>query len=317
MKKTGKYNNSTALHVILNPQTASGKGGQTFRRIRPLLEKYLPEYRLHITHQAGDIGKLCAKLSEVSSAEAPADIVIVGGDGSMNEAVNSVTDFNRVRLGIIPAGSGNDLARAILTDRNEENLIRTIAKRQTVRRLDVGVLQCGSKRRLFNISAGIGFDAEICEKANRAGIKVLLNRLGLGKLTYIVTAIRLILLHKTFPCKVTLDGETFVFRKCLFAAGMNTRFEGGGFQFCPEAANTDGTLDFCIADGISTLRFFLLFPTSYFGAHTKARGVTIRKAKKVRIRTKVPLWIHTDGEVPFKSDDVTLSILPKKLQFLM
>ncbi len=317
MKMTDEKQGSPALHVILNPQTASGKGGETFRRIRPLLEKYHPQYRLHITHQAGDIGKLCAKLSAEASGEAPVDIVIVGGDGSMNEAVNSVTDFNRVRFGLIPAGSGNDLARAILPDRNEENLIRSIAKHQTVRRLDLGVLQCGSNRRFFNISAGIGFDAEICEKANRAGIKVLLNRLKLGKLTYIVTAIRLILLHRTFPCKVTLDGETFFFRRCLFAAGMNTRFEGGGFQFCPKAVSTDRVLDFCIADGISTFRFFLLFPKSYFGAHTKARGVTIRRAKKVRIRTKVPLWIHTDGEVSFKSDDVILSILPKKLQLLI
>ena len=98
---------------------------------------------------------------------------------------------------------------------------------------------------------------------------------------------------------------------------MNTDYEGGGFRFCPDAVNTDGKIDLCISDGISSLRFFTLFPLAYNGKHAGKRGISIERASKVRIRTEEPVWIHTDGEVSFKTDDVTISIHPEKLNLLM
>ena len=306
------------FHVIINPETASGRGKLKWRRIRPLFEKYGMEYKLHISEKPGDIGRICNALTTLNALGSCVDIIIIGGDGSMNEAVNAIDDFKSVRLGFIPAGSGNDLAKAILDYKNDEEIVARIARGETVRSIDIGLMESKEGRRLFNISSGIGFDAEICKEANRIGFKGVLNKLGLGKLIYIFVAIKLILINKKFFCQIRFDGEVKkTYRNCLFAVGMNTAYEGGGFMFCPDASDTDGTLDFCIPDGIDSPHFFMLFPKAYRGGHVGHPGINIERAKKVRMRTKTPVWMHTDGEVAFKTDDVTLSIYPEKLNLLM
>ncbi len=305
------------LHIIINPETAAGNGKKTWNRIKPLFEKYNCTYKLHITEKPGDIERLCNALTSISTSDKPVNIVIIGGDGSMNEAVNSITDFKNTRLGLIPAGSGNDLAKDILSSYDEEMLIASISKEQTVRSVDLGLMESGENRRLFNISSGIGFDAQICEEANRSPLKSILNNFGLGKLIYILVAVKLILTNSRFYCQIKFDGDKHTYRGCLFGTCMNTSYEGGGFRFCPKAVNNDETLDFCIADGIDPLRFFLFFPSAYSGKHTRLHGIHIKQARRARVKTKTPVWLHTDGEVSFKTNDVTFSIYPEKLNLLM
>ena len=305
------------LHIIINPETASGNGGRTWKRIRPLFEKYGCRYKLHISEKPGDIGALCHALTSIIPPREVVNIVIIGGDGSMNEAVNSIEDFRHTRLALIPAGSGNDLAKAILPSFDEELLVSTISKECTVRSVDVGLMESGDHRQLFNISSGLGFDARICEEANHAPMKKALNHLGLGKLIYILVALRLILMNHRFRCGIKLDGQKKTYRKCLFAVCMNTSYEGGGFKFCPKASDRDSVLDLCIADSIDPLRFFLLFPKAYGGKHIFHRGIHISSGQKIRIKTGIPVWLHTDGEVSFKTTDVTFSVYPEKLNLLM
>ena len=310
------------LHIVINPETASGKGAKAWSRIRPLFDKYGCDYKLHISEKPGDIGRILNELTSFDTGRLSekefTDIVIIGGDGSMNEAVTSICDFEHTRLGFIPAGSGNDLAKAILKTRDRDELVQRIVKRETVRSVDIGLMESGENRSLFNISSGIGFDARICHEANSIGLKKRLNKIGLGKLVYIFVAVKTILKNKKFFCQIEFDGnERLTYKRCLFAVGMNTAFEGGGFMFCPEASDEDGTLEFCIVDGISALKFFLLFPLAYFGKHIYFKGINIKRAKSVRIRTKTPVWLHTDGEVAFKTDDVRLSVYPQKLKLLI
>ena len=305
------------LHIIINPETASGNGGKTWNRIRPLFEKHGCTYKLHISEKPGDIERICSSLTLLNPPGEFVNIVIVGGDGSMNEAVNSITDFKHTRIGLIPAGSGNDLAKDIIPSFDEELLVESIAKEETRRCVDIGLMESGSHKRLFNISSGIGFDAAICEEANRAVLKRFLNAVGLGKLIYILVALKLILLNRKFMCQIKINGDKKTYRSCLFLTCMNTSFEGGGFNFCPGASNTDSALDFFVADSIDPLHFFLFFPKAYSGKHLKYKGIYTLKARQAHVRTKIPVWLHTDGEVSFKTNDVKFSLYPEKLNLLM
>ena len=139
-----------------------------------------------------------------SKSDEPVNIVVMGGDGTINEVVSGIEDFDRVRLGVVPLGSGNDFVRDLDFPQKPEMLIDRILKGEVVRKLDIGKVHYDhmtrtlsrlhderiSSDRFFDVSAGIGFDAAVCEEALSSKTKNTLNKLGLGKLTYGVVAIR-------------------------------------------------------------------------------------------------------------------------------
>ncbi len=298
--------------IVVNPATGSGRGMKTFHKIRPFLEREKIPYRLHCSKEGKSIGDI---VRELSSGK-PCDIIMIGGDGSMNEAVNGIKDFDNTRLAYIPSGSGNDLSRD-LGIRSAVKEIRRITSDTGSRLVDIGLCEYNGKKRLFNISSGLGFDAETCYFADRSSLKGMLNRVGLGKLIYILTALRLIFQNKTFDLKVkTPDGETKEYHKCLFVVGMNHRYEGGGFMFCPEADDSDGLLDICLVDGVTPLNFLWMFPAALKGKHVKYKEISIFRAESIELCVNRPCHIHHDGESDSKTDLVRLSIFDKKLRLI-
>ncbi|MBQ7583488.1 MAG: diacylglycerol kinase family lipid kinase [Lachnospiraceae bacterium] len=307
--------------IIVNPATGSGRGKKTFERIRPYLESAGVEYKVHFSDHARSIEKIVHDITSERSAE----IIIIGGDGSMNEAVNGIVDLKKTRLGFIPAGSGNDLAKALgipvikkRTDTDRlEKLVSVIIEGKTRRLMDIGVCEVSGRMRLFNISSGTGFDAETSFQANRSRLKGVLNKVGSGKLIYILTALRLIIRNRQFACRIkTSDGRTRIYRKCFFAAVMNTRYEGGGFMFCPDADASDGLLDVCVAGGITPLKFILMFPKALSGKHVKYREIDVFRSESIEMTLSSPRLIHTDGEAEGKHRRVRFYIHPQKLRTL-
>ncbi len=302
------------LEVIVNPASRSGRGVKAWKKLKPYFDETGVSYRVHFSGNGKGISDMVNRLT----SKQPSDIVIIGGDGSFNEAVNGIADFEGTRLGFIPIGSGNDLARALEIPKNNRELVKKIAELKTLRKLDIGCLETEDIRRLFNISCGMGFDALICRSANISRLKTLLNGLGIGKLIYIMTALKLILKNERFSCEIrTGDGRVKTFDKCLFAVGMNLKYEGGGYMFCPDADPLDGLLDFCAVDKIGSLKFFFLFPKALKGEHVKRKEVSIFRARSAIIRTTTPQYYHVDGEVDLKSSKLCFSILKDKLKLLI
>ena len=84
-------------------------------------------------------------------------------------------------------------------------------------------------------------------------------------------------------------------------------YQGGGMMFCPGADYRDGYFDICVGGDISTLKTLTILPRTFKGKHVGYKGVNIYRAKNVRIKTEVPLWVHTDGEVSVQSNDIELT----------
>ena len=174
------------IHVIVNPAGAGGKTGRYWeKKIQPLLEG--TEYQLHLSTEEGAAERICAELSSFIPEGETVRILILGGDGTINAAVNGIRDFEHTQLGLIPCGSGNDLARDLHFPEDPAELVRRILSGQTVRQVDVGecIWNDTGKSRFFVVSAGAGFDAAVCHYAQISVLKRFLNRLGLGKLVYI------------------------------------------------------------------------------------------------------------------------------------
>ena len=315
------------VEIILNPHGASGHAGMVWKQVEPLFEASGKPYHVHISKGEDDIGMLAGRLSEK-----PCDLVVVGGDGSFNQAVNGVRNFENIRMGLIPAGSGNDLIRGLGVSHHPSVLAKTVLSGQTVRNLDISeviyhnrfdethmesVSEDGLVHHRFVISAGIGFDGQICHDAEYSRYKKLLNRLHLGRLIYITTAVHTIATTKRTKASIITDGRRTDYEKLLLCVVMNEPYEGGGFMFCPDADGSDGILDGCIADHLSQFDFFRIFPYALKGHHLKFRGVVPFTAHDVQIETEEPLWVHTDGETACRSSHITIRHMQKQVRMLI
>ena len=316
------------LHMIVNPAGAAGRTIKYFRR------KILPhfagtEYEIHYSSKEHGIGEIVSALTDPDrpGADEYVNLVVVGGDGTMNEALNGIRDLARTRVGLIPAGSGNDLARDLNLPKDVEEIAVRIRKEETVRRVDVGetIFHDSGVTQRFLVSSGAGFDAEACHMAQNAPMKGLLNRLRLGKLIYIFEAMKLIFAWRCAPASVTCDpkgeGDASTVLKIgrfVFLAAMNHRFEGGGFMMCPKAKDDDGKLDYCLVHDLSVTGFFRFFPLALTGAHVKHREIVKQLRRTgVRIRSEKPLWVHCDGETARTSTDVEMRIGQEQIILLM
>lgn len=320
-------------HIIINPTSKSGKGLAIWKTLEPvLLEKNIP-YRTYISTHIGHVSELTEEItSAASGTDVPLNLILLGGDGTVNEALQGIADFDKVNIGYIPTGSSNDLARALKLRRDPAELLQQILDGTHSRRIDLGILTYDDnteivsrlhkrpehRSRYFIVSSGIGFDAAVCEEALSSPIKNTLNRFKLGKLTYLGIALKQLITARHVSCKICLDGkDTIRIPKFLFSAFMIHPYEGGGFRFCPQADDTDGLLDLCVVGNLPKLLILLALPTAFFGQHYMFPHINHYRASSVRVRTSVPLWVHTDGEVYLKSDRISISCLGQRIRFLV
>jgi YegS/Rv2252/BmrU family lipid kinase len=315
------------FEIIVNPAGAGGATRREWSKVEPLFQKSGIPFHVTFSSLEHDIDAICC---EVTGRGQDVDLVILGGDGSMNKALNGIQNFANVRLGFIPCGSGNDLAKALGISMNPVKCARKIIEQQIVRILDFGEVTyfnashfCDGRsdtsvifKRRFNISSGIGFDAEICENAERSKAKKFLNKIHLGKLIYLFVAMRVIFVFRKVNAFITLDDHEPIKKKLLSTAAMNTPYEGGGFKFCPAADPQDGILDMCIWGDVSKWDFFKMFPHAYNGSHLKYKEIDAKRADLIDVQLDEPCWVHTDGEVECMSSHVQMKLAADKLRYL-
>ena len=301
-------------HFIINPSSRSGKGQKIWKQqLEPYLQSKGIESTVHLSKQPGDIATLVKQLTETCTTQDR--VILLGGDGTLNEALQGVTPYSNVPIGYIPTGSSNDFARDVKLPTDPVKALQIILDAKEATPLDIGVLTYpDGQTTYFAGSSGIGFDAAVCEAASTTGQKGLFNRLGLGKLTYTAIAIKQLAKSPRISGEIRLDDKDPIrIDNMIFTCVMVHRFEGGGFLFCPDADATDGILNLCSAGDIPKSVIPLAMIAAFQGKHFKYKGVTPYAAKKVVIRTEEPLWVHTDGEVIRRSNEITVTCLQKAL----
>lgn len=316
-------------HIIMNPTSKSGKGQSIWKKLENILSGKGILYKLYESTYTGHVTELTRQITSTGEA---VSLIILGGDGTVNEALQGIEDFDKVNLGYIPTGSSNDLARALRLSRNPEELLLQILDGTHAHMVDLGILTYESssevtsrlhkrpqhKSRYFVVSSGIGFDAAVCEEALSSPIKNTLNRLKLGKLTYLCIALKQLFAAKAISCEMILDDKkTLYVPKLLFTAFMIHPYEGGGFCFCPQALDSDGLLDLCVVGDLPKLLILFALPTAFFGRHYMFPKIEHYTASAVQLKTSAPLWVHTDGEVYLKSDLISVSCLKQRIRFLV
>lgn len=311
---TYKIKENHMYTFIANPNSRSGRGMQIWNSLEDTLKRrnvcyqiFFTKYRRHAT----DI------VRELTSDQKEHTIVVVGGDGTLNEVINGIVCLSKVTLGYIPDGSGNDFSRGMRLPKDPQKALENILAAEHERLLDIGVLAYEDTRRRFIVSSGIGFDAAVCHEVMVSKLKTVLNKIGLGSLTYVGVALRqLATLKKNHMTLVLDDGRKQEFDKAYFAAAMNLPYEGGGFKFCPGADPQDGLLDVIVISDLSRLKILTLLPLAVKGWHTRFHGVDIYPCRRAELTSRTPHPVHTDGETEVGKTRVTFSVEPEKLRVI-
>ena len=222
-------------------------------------------------------------LAAGAAAEGFERVAAVGGDGTLSD-VGAGLAGTGIPMGIIPAGTGNDLARSLGIPRTPVDAARLLLNGQP-RPLD---LWRASEYSFLN-AAGIGLDAEVAYQANRGG------RLR-GMPAYLLALVRV--LGSFRPLSLQIEGNSAQFDgKVMLAALANGSCYGGGIPIAPEARPDDGQLDVVIVRAMSRLTLAAQFPRLLRGAHLSHPRVTTFRAAALRVDGDPAARISLDGEL--------------------
>lgn len=316
------------LYFIVNTASRTGYGVESWYKIRDELKRNEISYKAYETKYAGHAKALAEKISKLPDEDI--SLVVVGGDGTVNEVLNGISDFEKVRFAVIPVGSGNDFANGLGLKKDIIGNLSEILKvhkkgKDSCKKIDLGKVSWeadGEERfRLFGISSGIGLDALVCKTVDSSFLKKILNFFHLGKLSYSIMTVYHLFSMDTAEVEMEASEQGKIsFRKQLhkmiFMAAMNLYAEGGGVPMAPKASFTDGKLSFCSAAGVPRWQTFLYLPKLLKAKHENLAGFSLDDSMKVKLKLSKPMVLHADGEYLGEVDAVVFEALKGQLRFM-
>ena len=223
-------------------------------------------------------------------------IVAVGGDGTVHEVIQGALEYPHIIVGAIAAGSGNDFGRGFEYFNTVEEIELFVQQPITQAKMDIGILENVTDTKYFMNSAGFGFDALISKYVNHSNVKKYLNKVGLGKLSYIYYLIKTLFTFNRFTLTLIHNGKKQIFHQVWFVVASNQPYFGGGMKISPLSIPNDGQIELTIVNGLSKVKLLLLFFTVFFGQHTKIKAVKQYTASNFKIIMDRNIIAHTDGE---------------------
>jgi len=302
------------LEILINPTSSSGRGMKVWKKVKRELDARGVPYRKHILGAPGEATLLVRDLTKNLTKDC--HLLVLGGDGTLNEVLNGIQDFDHTILSCLRTGSGNDFAANVCMEKDPLVALSQLLDSPMETRLDYGTVRADEHPpRRFLISCGMGYDAEICEEVSRSKLKKILNKVHLGKLVYLMIGLKQIFTRKDVNARLYLDDrEPMQIRDLFFVVGMEHPCEGGGVPFCPSADATDGKMDLCVVRDMPKIKLLLAVVLVYVKKHLILCGVNCHRCKTMRLVADEPQWVHFDGETPFKAKEV-LWVTKGKVRF--
>ena len=268
------------MKIVANPKAGHGKGARAIKELHLLLGAKEIKYEIFETQYPGHATELAQRLAEKGARR----IIILGGDGTISEVVNTTTN-SEVELGVISVGTGNDLARSLGLPYNKPEKALEVIFSGKPTKVDVG----WEEDRCFISTLGLGFPAIIAQKVNK--MKYLK-----GSPAFFIAAYKTISQLHPIPVRITLDDETLNVN-CTSILIQNTRFCGGGLLVAPAARTDDGLFDVVVVNDIGKVDLMMNFPKIYSGRHLKHPKFSLYRSQSVRIDTSTNLSKMFDGDI--------------------
>jgi YegS/Rv2252/BmrU family lipid kinase len=275
--------------IIFNPACKRGGSQQWQDRLRQLAAQSIDRLQWRATERPGHAIELASEAAENGFG----CVVAAGGDGTAHEVVNGLMQIpsdRRPSLGLLPLGSGNDIAFACGLLGDTEALIASAWQGPT-EPIDIGWLRDDRGRSVyFDNSVGMLLDAAVNIHSHR------IRKLRGFPMYLLATFKALWKNYEPTRLQLQLDDSPRVHTAILAAVGNGPR-EGGGFVTNPDAVNHDGWLDLVVAEPVSRLQTFLMLPAVIRGRHGAYRNVHFHRFRRMLLQADRPVPIHIDGEL--------------------
>ncbi len=287
-----------APKVIVNPAAGQGNSGRIWPGVESRLRTALGEFDVAFTAGPGEE----TALARQALADGYSHFVAVGGDGTMNGMLNGIMGDGApansdVRLSVIPAGTANELARAIGVHGDLDGAVSGIAagreQRFDLLQADCAGLMGGGQRHYGVLAVSWGGAAEIVYRTNNSRF---LKKLG-GRFSYYANTLLVTLTYPNRACDLTIDGK--MTKDVLHYSGMicNTEMLGGGMRLAPGADHTDGIADFLFFRDMARRDIILQKPSWLFeGHHIEHPKVDFSRGRDFTVTGSPEALVDADGE---------------------
>jgi len=282
------------LHTVflVNPASANGSTGRRWPELARRAAAAGLEGATLFSERQGHLAEL-AREAALDGAEL---LVVVGGDGSVNEVANGLAGLGRQpEVAIVPRGTGWDFSRTFGIPRKVDDAVH-VALEGDVRTIDVGrasyrAWDGSDATTSFANVASAGMSGAIAQRANETT-----KALG-GKASYLWATFAVFSGWEATEIEVVVDGERRTGRM-FDVVVANGRFFGGGLQICPEAEPDDGLFDVLTIGDVTKRDLVLTMPKMYRGTHLPHPKAELLRGPSVTVTSETPLPIELDGEQP-------------------
>jgi len=278
--------------ILVNPNSGEGKGEKTAKLLKEYLIEQKIEHHFHFTDRIGQEPELMRQILNDKTEDDR--ILIVGGDGTVSIAINALP-FH-MPFSYIPSGSGNDFARSLgisLDPIKAFEQLQSQAEKKTIY-----ILKYDSKSfagyALNNI--GIGLDASIVKATNTGKTKALFNKLKLGSLSYLFSALHVLFTKKPFAVSVDSDQSHTFFDKAFLLTFTKHPFFGGGIRIAPEASNLNESIDMVEVERHPLPRIFAVVPKLLKATHIDDAMVNHQRSLSYTVMPNEAQPVQIDGE---------------------
>jgi len=281
--------------VIVNPNAGKRKGEKDWLEIAAQLTAAGIQYVSVFTEHRGHAVVLTRKYVENGYR----NIIVVGGDGTLNEVVNGIftqahVPTEKITLAMIPVGTGNDWCRMFNIPGDYKQAIKLITKRKIFTQ-DTGTIKYISsegeeKTRYFINMAGMGFDALVAKKTNK--------QKDLGKsnpLSYVVNILSSLFVYTSTKVTILLDGEKVISDIFSMSVGI-CQYNGGGMKQAPDALPDDGLFDLTLIKPIGKFKIVRNIIKLFDGSFTNLPEVSTFRSSKIIIHSEPSMFMEADGE---------------------
>ncbi|MGZ4466886.1 MAG: diacylglycerol kinase [Nocardioidaceae bacterium] len=285
------------IALLTNPTSGKGRGARTAAIALPRLR----EAGFVVRNLSGRDADEALELARQCVADGIESLVVCGGDGMVHLAVQALAGSD-VNLGLIPSGTGNDVARYLDIPRRDPQAAADVVIGSRVRKIDLA--KVGATQFVTVLAAG--FDSKVNERANAMTWPK-------GQMRYNLATLAELRVFEPLPYTLALDGEVRHVEAMLVAVGNGPSF-GGGLRITHGAELDDGLLDVVVIKAMSKVELLKTYPKLFSGAHVHHPQYEHHRVRSVTVAAP-GIVAYADGE-RVGALPLTVEVVPGSLRVL-
>jgi YegS/Rv2252/BmrU family lipid kinase len=296
-------------YIIFNPTSGGGKSKNKLNKIIALFN----QYDLKIITVTTQYPHHEEELVTIAIKQGYTQFVCIGGDGTIHHIINGIMrqayiESDKIKLAVIPIGTGNDWVKNYNIPRNTENAVKVIQNNNSILQ-DIGLITLleNKKQIFFNNAAGIGFDAYV--------VKNLYRYKKWGSLAYLFAALFSFKSYKNGTFSVFTDHKEHKSMFFMISIGIG-KYSGAGMQLTDFKNHKEGYFDVTLIRSIKLLKVIANIAKLYNGSINELNEVESIHVQELTTFGNTSLFIQADGEI-IGNGDVRINVIPRAIQFII